>query len=356
MSTTNEYKLSFTAAEIYEKLSKIDTLETRVNELSGGDGTGLTTAQINALDGMFKMCAYTGDASKAYSAFKTAFGIGGSGGGTVEPDEPDTPTKTLTSISAVYSGGSVTVGTAVTMLTGVMVTAHYSDGSAATVTGYTLSGTIAEGNNTVTVTYQGKTTAFTVTGTVDSGNVEPDVPVEDNRTLLYHWDFTGADPLIDLVNGAEAQVNSGSPDFDSDGLRFKSETDGVKLLQSVETFANQDIEIDIGNISGLGNAAKHLRLLTFNTAHSTGLISRNTTLCWSFYSAAWTDGTAPQNSVSNKTVKLSFDNADNCTAYLDGEEIIASTAFTVQNMMLGSNSNSAKGIIVKALRIYRREE
>lgn len=79
-----------------------------------------------------------------------------SGGGETE--------VTLSSISATYSGGDVSVGTAVTDLTGIVVTAHYSDGSTATVTGYTLSGEIAEGSNTVTVSYGGKTTTFTVTG------------------------------------------------------------------------------------------------------------------------------------------------------------------------------------------------
>lgn len=88
----------------------------------------------------------------------------GAGGGET-PDETD---KTLTGISATYSGGSVPVGTAVTALTGVVVSAHYSDGSTATVTGYTLSGSIAEGENTVTVTYEGMTATFTVTGVAES--------------------------------------------------------------------------------------------------------------------------------------------------------------------------------------------
>ena len=122
--------------------------------------SGLTTAQINALDGMFKVCAFTKDnVSAEYTAFKTAFGIADSGGETE---------VTLTSISAVYGGGEVAVGTAVTDLTGIVVTAHYSDGTSATVTGYTLSGTIAEGENTITVIYQGKSATFTVNGIAES--------------------------------------------------------------------------------------------------------------------------------------------------------------------------------------------
>lgn len=47
--------------------------------------SGLTQEQIAALDGMFKVCAYTEDASAAYAAFKSAFGISDG----VEPDEPE---------------------------------------------------------------------------------------------------------------------------------------------------------------------------------------------------------------------------------------------------------------------------
>lgn len=89
----------------------------------------------------------------------------------------------LTSISASYSGGEVAVGTSLTSLTGITVTAHYSDGSTANVTGYTLSGTIAEGSNTITVSYDGKTTTFTVTGVA-----------EDTPEPLYgtYWPPKGA--------------------------------------------------------------------------------------------------------------------------------------------------------------------
>lgn len=74
---------------------------------------------------------------------------------------------TLQSISVTYAGGEVTVGTALTDLTGITVTAHYSNGSTDTITGYTLSGEIVEGENTIMVSYGGKTTTFTVVGYVE---------------------------------------------------------------------------------------------------------------------------------------------------------------------------------------------
>ena len=99
----------------------------------------------------------------------------------VAPDEPETPTVMLVSVTATYSGGDVAVGTAISELTGIVVTAYYSDGSSATVTDYTLSGNIAEGSNTITVSYGGKTTTFTVTGVAESGG---DIPADATR-LAY---------------------------------------------------------------------------------------------------------------------------------------------------------------------------
>ena len=74
----------------------------------------------------------------------------------------------LVSISASYTGGEVAPGTDVTELTGIIVTARYSDGNEAVVTDYTLSGTIIEGSNTITVYYGGKSCTFTVVGVAES--------------------------------------------------------------------------------------------------------------------------------------------------------------------------------------------
>ena len=138
------------------------------------NGVGLSNTAKTLLITILRNGAYGTDQSAKITALEAELASSGSsGGGEVEPDEPsnpdvpvdpDEPEKTLTSISATYSGGSVTAGTAVNTLTGIVVTAHYSDGTSEAVTGYTLSGTIAEGSNIVTVSYGGKTTTFAVTG------------------------------------------------------------------------------------------------------------------------------------------------------------------------------------------------
>lgn len=74
---------------------------------------------------------------------------------------------TLSSISAVYtqSGTVYDTDTLDSLKADLAVTAHYSDSSTATVAAdaYTLSGELTEGTSTITVSYGGKTTTFTVT-------------------------------------------------------------------------------------------------------------------------------------------------------------------------------------------------
>lgn len=171
------------ATTVYDvSVSFIGTCEC---ETPATNGSGLTAAQISALDGMFKAAAYTKDITAEYTAFKAAFGIEDSG--EVEPDEPVEPEVTLTSISATYGGGDVAVGTALTDLTGIVVTATYSDGSTAAVTGYTLSGEIAEGTNTITVSYSGMTATFTVTGVAESGGDTENNGWTDGESYNLNW-------------------------------------------------------------------------------------------------------------------------------------------------------------------------
>lgn len=155
-------------------------------EIDNLQTSGLTTAHVTALDGMFKKCAYAENASTEYEAFKSAFGL---------TDNEETE-ATLSSISATYSGGSVLVGTSVNNLTGIVVTAKYSDGSTKTVTDYTLSGTIAEGNNIVTVSYGGKSTTITVIGYVEE---EPEITLTSISATYTGGEVAVGTALTDLT-------------------------------------------------------------------------------------------------------------------------------------------------------------
>lgn len=75
------------------------------------------------------------------------------------------PDATLEYISAVYtqSGTVYDTDSLDSLKTDLVVTAHYDDYSAETVTAYTLSGTLTAGTSAITVSYGGKTTTFNVT-------------------------------------------------------------------------------------------------------------------------------------------------------------------------------------------------
>ena len=185
-------------AQLKEDLSELS------EEINGLVASGLTQTQINALDGMFKVCAYddSKDYTGAYTTFKQAFGI--ESGGEVEPDNPEI---TLSSISVSYTGGEVTTGTALSDLKGITVTGTYSDGTTKTITGYTLSGEILEGENTITVSYSGKTATFKVTGIVESGG-NAELPTDglvalfDFRTCEYNNAGSGGSTLIQPTQGS----------------------------------------------------------------------------------------------------------------------------------------------------------
>lgn len=158
-SLKNPQKLTFAGA-VTAEYDGSGAVTVTIPEGSGG--TGLSTEAIDKLEEVGNYLVYTtADGGSKWKELIAILRQGSSGGGSGGTE------VTLSSISATYTGGDVPVGTSVTSLTGITVTATYSDGSTTEVTDYMLSGTIAEGSNTITVSYEGKTTTFTVVGYVE---------------------------------------------------------------------------------------------------------------------------------------------------------------------------------------------
>lgn len=109
------------------------------------------------------------------------------------------PDATLESITAVFTQGSAVIydtDSLDTLEQYLTVTATYADSTTAIVTDYTLSGTLAVGTSTITVSYGGKTTTFTVTVTVNPldqiayGTLTyRDIFITNNKVLI--GDFEG---------------------------------------------------------------------------------------------------------------------------------------------------------------------
>ena len=120
----------------------------------GGSGSGLTDDVKSALDQFAQNIGYDDSSGQDYyNALHLAL----------------YPPANLSSISAVYtqSGTVYNTDSLETLKSDLVVTAHYDNGTTQTVTGYSLSGTLAAGTSTITVSYGGKTTTFTVSVTAD---------------------------------------------------------------------------------------------------------------------------------------------------------------------------------------------
>lgn len=103
----------------------------------------------------------------------------------------------LSSISAVYTQSGTVYDTASLddLKADLVVTATFADSTTQTVTGYTLSGTLAEGTSTITVSYSGQITTFTVTVT----HYEP-------VTVAITWTGTGGEKTSSVIDATQLSV------------------------------------------------------------------------------------------------------------------------------------------------------
>ena len=120
--------------------------------------------------------------------------------------------KTLSSISAVYTQGDSVVYPSTSLndlKSNLVVTANYSDSTTATITDYTLSGTLAAGNSTVTVTYSGKTTTFDVTVSEESTTTSYVAGYYNDSGELMQNEHNYVDnKYISVSSGAAYNVNT----------------------------------------------------------------------------------------------------------------------------------------------------
>ena len=167
-----------------------------------------------------------------------------------EESEP----SVLQSISAVYNGGNVAMGSDVNALkTDLVVTATYADSSTKTVpsTDYTLSGNLSTvGSKTITVSYQNKTTTFNVTVTemrleaVFSGtDVLTSTPLNDLKTDL----------VVTLYEGSTSEVIP-SADYSLSGTLTKgTSVVEVSYRGVTTTFTINNVTLDTtAKIAGSG--------------------------------------------------------------------------------------------------------
>lgn len=175
-----------------------------------------------------------------------------------------TASSAVTSISAVFTQGSATIydtDSLDTLRQYLTVTATYTDSTTATVTDYTLSGVLASGTSTITVSYGGKTDTFNVT--VVYWNFEWDYSMgrlEDQQ--YWHADIAGtcSSTLEEngqkLVAAALSGRNISIVPADADYYRIINGKGTIEAVASLHETASTTVgfKLGIGPANGVERA------------------------------------------------------------------------------------------------------
>lgn len=260
------------------------------------------------------------------------------------------PPANLSYITAVYTQGSTVIyntDSLNSLKTDLVVTAHYDDSSSETVSSYTLSGTLSVGTSTITVSYGGKTTEFTV--------------VVSERAAIYNWDFKTS--LTDSVAGITAGLGGTTPPVrDSNGLTISNTASGV-FFKTAKFNVNQTMEIDVGDMTYTGSARGRFVMVDTNNNilqnATDGLIYDSGK--WKVYKSSWVVGSNSDPIVfKNKTliIKQYLSNETYHTDfYADDTLVMAytnSTAplFNNSYFQIGATANGINGVVIEGVRVY----
>lgn len=193
------------AAQIEQNKNNIADLQTEVDELkeSGGNGSGqnanLTAAQINALDGLFRVCAYAQpDVSAQYNAFRAAFNLGGA---VAVPATGITLSDSALAFSADESRTLIAAVQPSNTTDAVVWTS--SNNSVATVAG----GVVTPiGNGSCIIRATAGSVSAECAVTVDIAESAPHIP----KSYLYHFDgnlVSSGDHTLELSANASAYTD-----------------------------------------------------------------------------------------------------------------------------------------------------
>lgn len=246
------------ASAVGDLKSAIETLE------------AIPTEVKRAMDTLFSKAIYADDAASSYATFHVW--------ATANP---------VTSIAAVFTQGSATIydtDSLDTLKQYLTVTATYADSTTATVTDYTLSGTLAAGTSIITVSYGGKNTTFSVlcesilyplaNGSFTfSGNYNQKITISNGRHIKIEYPI--GDPFANgsIINLSSLSNNGSASTIDSN-------SSAVNNLSSIlfTIPANSNIELAIENLNHtrsemLSTSGSQFLLNFRKTGASTSIIS-----------------------------------------------------------------------------------
>lgn len=191
------------------------------------------------------------------------------------------PSAILTGITAVYtqSGAVYTTDALDSLKADLVVTASYSDGTTQTVqsSDYTLSGTLTVGTSMITVTYQDKTTTFTVT--VSAPALYP-LPA-GNKTFMTAGTMTISDGNHLAVSGNPYSISASGTFWDISNVTKSNNGSSAAVNNLTNTYFSvpngATVVLSVSNLQ-----ASDASLWTSNTANiSIGLRKKgtNSSLC-----------------------------------------------------------------------------
>ena len=237
-------------------------------------GTVYTTDSLNDLKSDLVVTAYYTDSTTETVTTYTLSGTlteGTSvitvsyGGKTTTFNVTVTAPATLSSITAVYtqSGTVYDTDSLDSLKSDLVVTAVYSDSTTEVVTDYTLSGTLTEGTSTITVSYGGKTTTFTVTVTEWQ-------PITQTIT----WSGGGADKTSSIIDATQYDAYYELP-FDAESTKIiAGTTASTSAYTAYDTYLYSDAsatnlvgryQIDTGIIAETGRPGGSCPIVAFDT-------------------------------------------------------------------------------------------
>lgn len=167
--------------------------------------------------------------------------------------------STLTGIEATYTQSGTVYDTASLddLKNDLVVTGTYDDSSTETITDYTLSGTLAAGTSTITVSYGGKTDTFSVTVTVaplymlTNGTHTYTAANGDGYITISDHDHVKMDRVSQASSGTGRGFNFIClSDLDYNGTDIKSNTNINNHSSIFGLSSGDEVRIVISNVSG----------------------------------------------------------------------------------------------------------
>lgn len=231
----------------------------------------------------------------------------------------------------------------------LIVTATMSDGTIKTINNYQLSGSLAIGENNITVNFDNLSDTFRVIGV--------DGP-------LYEWDFTKSS--TDLVGGNRVEYLNGLTRT-SQGLNYTADAQAVRLPNAYER--GRAIEIDVSDFDIQVTENSNTRFVMTSASSNGMLIYRwQETIGWSAYRNKWSShiygNLTERNAFANSTIRMEISNDGFVTLYKDGIQIGTTDVefpddirdIWIGNQLAATNSNA--GIYnakITGVRIYDKE-